>query len=108
MWKRPTAEGDSQHPSRILEHRTEIILTEENRMKSDMERVPAGYIGLEIYGAYVKGNVLVVIGEPYKNDSDSGEDSKHNCDAMGCGTMDHVLVSCEIPEWQAAQFKGSA
>lgn len=67
-------------------------------MQSGMDRVPEGYAGLDICGAYIKGNEFILLGEP-------DEQSDHNCDAMGCGTFDHVLVRCEIPEWQAVQLR---
>lgn len=67
-------------------------------MKSDMEYVPEGWIGLEIDGVYVKDNQLVIFGSPEEN-------SDHNCDAMGCSSINHVLVRCSIPEWQAAQLR---
>lgn len=68
-------------------------------MKSGMDRVPAGgWSGLDICGAYVKGNEFILLGEP-------DEQSDHNCDAMGCGTFEHVLIRCDIPEWQAAQLR---
>jgi hypothetical protein len=44
-------------------------------------RVPKGYQRAE---AYRRGDELVLIGEP----SDGLE---HSCDAMGCGSFDHVL-----------------
>lgn len=65
-------------------------------MKSEMDRVPEGYVGLDICGAYIKGNEFILLGNPDEQDN-------HNCDAMGCGSLDHVLIRCEIPEWQAAQ-----
>ncbi len=65
-------------------------------MKSGMDRVPEGYVGLDICGAYIKGNEFILLGDPDEQDN-------HNCDAMGCGTFEHVLIRCEIPEWQAAQ-----
>ena len=65
-------------------------------MKSDMDFVPAGWVGLDIDGAYINGTQLVIFGSP-------AEGSEHNCDAMGCSTLNHVLVRCHIPEWQAAQ-----
>ena len=63
-------------------------------MQSPMSQVPKGFTGLEIYGAYFKDNEFIVLGEPM---------GFHNCDAMGCGTLDHVVVRVELPGWQAAQ-----
>lgn len=65
-------------------------------MKSDTSRVPEGWLGLDVEGVYVKGNQLVVLGEP-------NEQIEHNCDAMGCGSLDHVLLRCTIPQWQAVE-----
>lgn len=42
-------------------------------MKSDTSRVPEGWLGLDVEGVYVKGNQLVVVGEP-------DEQIEHNCD----------------------------
>ena len=65
-------------------------------MKSDTSRVPEGWLGLDVEGVYVKGDQLVVVGEP-------DEQIEHNCDAMGCGSLDHVLFRCTIPKWQAVE-----
>lgn len=65
-------------------------------MKSDTSRVPEGWLGLDIEGVYVKGNQLIVVGEP-------DEQIEHNCDAMGCGSLDHVLYRATIPDWQAVE-----
>lgn len=45
-------------------------------------RVPAGYQRVD---AYSDGKVLILLGSPDSNDE------SHNCDEMGCGSMDHVL-----------------
>ena len=67
-------------------------------MKSDMHGVPEGWVSLDIDGVFVNPstNLLIVIGEP-------GEESNHNCDAMGCSSLYHTLIRCEIPNWQATQ-----
>ena len=65
-------------------------------MKSDTSRVPEGWLGLDVEGVYVKGNQLVVVGEP-------DEQIEHNCDAMGCGSLDHVLFRCTLPKWHAVE-----
>lgn len=65
-------------------------------MKSDTSRVPEGWFGLDVEGVYIKGDQLVVVGEP-------DEQIEHNCDAMGCGSLDHVLFRCTIPKWQAVE-----
>lgn len=67
-------------------------------MKSDMDFVPKGWVGLDIDGAYINGTQLVIFGSP-------AEGSQHNCDAMGCSSLNHVLVRCSIPQEQAAQHR---
>jgi len=47
---------------------------------------PKGFIKLPTYAVFIKGNRLIVLGEPYS------EDETHNCDEMGCGSLDHVIV----------------
>ncbi len=44
-------------------------------------RVPAGYQKID---AYSNGTKVVLCGRP-------GKDDGHDCDAMGCGSLDHVL-----------------
>jgi hypothetical protein len=62
---------------------------------------PEGYVKADGYGdetqgfrAYVKGNDVVVCGVPADTDD---EESAHNCDQMGCGSMDHVLFRFQLP-----------
>jgi len=47
---------------------------------------PKGFIKLPTYAVFIKGNRLIVLGEP------DSEDGRHNCDEMGCGSLDHVIV----------------
>ena len=46
-----------------------------------------GFIEIKTDGVFYnpKTNRLVVLGSPSKN-------QEHNCDEMGCGSMDHVLI----------------
>lgn len=63
---------------------------------------PEGWEKLDADGVYVNDNQLVVFGQPDEN-------SGHNCDAMGCAmgcsSIDHVLVRCLIPDYQAVQIQ---
>lgn len=58
--------------------------------KSPTDRLPEGWIPVNTYGIYRKGNRLVVLGDATET---------HNCDAMGCGSLDHVSITAEIPDW---------
>ena len=46
-----------------------------------------GFIEIETDGVFynTKTNELVVLGIP-------SEQQEHNCDEMGCGSMEHVLI----------------
>lgn len=61
------------------------------RWKTD-ELTPEGYYRLMGAEVYSNGKYLVILGDP------DPEDDSHNCDAMGCCTMSHVLFEAEIPE----------
>ncbi len=50
--------------------------------------VPEGY---EKMDSYSNGKNLIVLGVPR-------DDSDHNCDAMGCGTLDHVVAVIPLVE----------
>ncbi len=50
--------------------------------------VPEGY---EKMDAYSNGKNLIILGVPR-------DDSDHNCDAMGCGTLDHVIAIIPLIE----------
>ncbi len=59
----------------------------------DDDRTPKGFWKLD---AYTNGYQIVVLGTPpYRDDYDENDPNAHNCDAMGCGSLDHVL--CKIP-----------
>ena len=47
---------------------------------------PKGWTKLQSYAVFIKGNRLIVLGE-----LDSLEE-RHNCDEMGCGSLDHVII----------------
>ena len=53
------------------------------------DRLPAGYWPIPTYGVLTNGSKIVVLGEP---------DDTHDCDAMGCGTFDHVVAIAVLPE----------
>ena len=66
-------------------------------MKSKMDRVPDGFVGLDIYGAYINYETreIVLLGEP---------EPAHDCDFMGCGSFDHVLVRSNLSFIQLIQL----
>lgn len=39
-----------------------------------------------VTGVFINGNEVVITGTPNE------DDEKHNCDEMGCGSCDHVLL----------------
>ena len=55
------------------------------RKKAQMN-TPKGWTKLQSYAVFIKGNRLIVLGE-----LDSLEE-RHNCDEMGCGSLDHVII----------------
>lgn len=57
-----------------------------------LDRVPKGYQPME---AYTNGKEIVVLGEP--DDGDDLTESSHNCDAMGCSSVDHVILRIPHP-----------
>ena len=61
------------------------------------DRVPEGFVKLKTYGAYVSWNTreLVVLGEP---------EAAHDCDFMGCGSFDHVIVRSKLSFIQLCQL----
>ena len=52
------------------------------------QRVPKGFKKIEAYTDY---KTVVIMGDPYLLDGDN-----HNCDAMGCGSMGHVMARMPI------------
>ena len=56
-------------------------------------RTPKGYWKLE---AYTNGYEIIFIGDPPKVDEDSP--LYHNCDAMGCGNLAHVVARLPVLE----------
>ena len=47
--------------------------------------------GARLVEAYVSAGEIIVMGQPAK------EDEPHNCDALGCGTLSHVLYRLPLP-----------
>ena len=57
-----------------------------NKLKrACLERTPEG-----TRLAYLTGNELVLLGNPDPEEDLDSPDA-HNCDAMGCGSMEHVV-----------------
>lgn len=55
------------------------------------ENIPQGYRKLDgVTGVYVSDQEIVVIGYI------DGEDETHNCDAMGCSSVSHVIFRTKI------------
>lgn len=54
------------------------------------ERIPAGFHPID---AYTNGYVIIVIGELQHSSS-----LWHNCDEMGCGSLDHVIARIPVLE----------
>lgn len=42
---------------------------------------------LGVDAAYIREDDIIILGCP-----EDGDDEKHNCDEMGCGGLDHVLL----------------
>jgi len=50
--------------------------------------VPSGFTKLEVYEAYFKGDLLVILGEPSED---------HSCDEMGCGSVsNHTIAYAQL------------
>lgn len=47
-----------------------------------------------VCAVYIKGNRLVIIGEPYEKENE--EDGKHSCDLMRCPSVEHILLNATI------------
>jgi hypothetical protein len=47
--------------------------------------------GARLIEAYVTDREIIVMGQPKE------DDENHNCDAMGCGTLSHVLYRLPLP-----------
>lgn len=64
-------------------------------MKTDDRLLPPGYWRID---AVTNGYQIVVFGTPLGVDDGIPEDSpdSHNCDVMGCGSLDHVIYKIEI------------
>ena len=85
-----------------LEHIAEIKAKETAReqIKEEDEwdtiRVPKNHIprGARLIEAYETEREIIVLGEP-PDDEHKPEEEQHNCDAMGCGSLSHVLYRFE-------------
>ena len=56
------------------------------------DRTPKGFWEIE---AYTNGYQIVVMGYPPDND-ELDAPPYHNCDEMGCGSLDHVVARIPI------------
>ena len=63
--------------------------------KFQIIKIPVSCIpeGGELVEAYKYKNQIIVCGDPPYDEglSEEENDDAHNCDAMGCGTLSHVL-----------------
>ena len=57
------------------------------------DRLPDGYVPIR---AYSDGDRVVICGNPPDEEQITDPEQGHNCDEMGCGTLDHALVSLEL------------
>lgn len=48
-----------------------------------------------VLAVYIKGNRLVIVGDPYEKDDGDGQ---HSCDLMGCPSVEHILIRATITE----------
>jgi hypothetical protein len=58
-----------------------------------MKYVPEGAEPVE---AYRKGDLLVVCGEPVEGSEEGDQPDDHNCDAMGCSSVNHVIFRQKV------------
>ncbi len=59
----------------------------------DKLRVPDG---AELLECYRIGDRIIVMGEPNPTEDETSP-SYHNCDAMGCGCLGHVIARITLP-----------
>lgn len=62
-------------------------------------KVPKRFIpeGAKLIEAYLTGTEVIVMGDP-PDEETVGEESAHNCDAMGCGSLSHVIYRFRLDE----------
>lgn len=58
------------------------------------QRVPEGWRPIV---AYTNDREVIICGTPPDLEHDVPEDAWHNCDEMGCGTLDHVIARFVLP-----------
>ena len=56
------------------------------------DRIPSGFWKLD---AYTNGYQIVVLGDP-PHEEEMVHQLYHNCDQMGCGSLDHVVAVVPI------------
>lgn len=60
-----------------------------------MSKVPSRFTELENVQVYVSDDQVVITGIPNE------DDEEHNCDVMGCSSVNHVLYRFAVlPSWQ--------
>jgi len=59
--------------------------------KMNDDRTPKGFWKIE---AYTNGYQIIVLGDPPQEYE--GDQLPHNCDEMGCGSLDHVVARIPI------------
>jgi len=90
---RPAELAEAHGSARLDEHLPEL-----HNLGNDLEewcevRVRKDLIpkGANLVEAYLTEREIVVMGQPKE------DDENHNCDAMGCGTLSHVLYRLPLP-----------
>lgn len=58
-------------------------------------KIPQGFTELKnVYAVFVsENNEIVVLGIPKESED---EETGHNCDYMGCGSLDHVILRAKM------------
>jgi TATA-box binding protein (TBP) (component of TFIID and TFIIIB) len=72
-----------------------ISIKEEKEMYSDYEplRIPNGYRELKnIDSVFISDGKIVITGWPDE------DDESHNCDAMGCSSVSHVIFRADYTD----------
>jgi hypothetical protein len=56
-------------------------------------------VGAKRLDAWEYKGQLIVCGDPVDTDGDVDHPHAHNCDAMGCSSVSHVLIREPLTEW---------
>ena len=79
----------------MVKHGHLISIKEEKEMYSDYEplRIPNGYRELKnIDSVFISDGKIVITGWPDE------DDESHNCDAMGCSSVSHVIFRADYAD----------